>query len=391
MEDVRIYDFEYNLLHIEHDIASCNWSLYENEIGTFEMHFSLESPLVQIAVENRYLVAVQGEKQAIITGRQFGAEGVLYGRTCNWILTRFCVCETFDTRTLAETGELTSQDAKTVCMYLIQKGMGDIPDFVFEENVGTVFGDVYLQNKQVTTVFELVQSCMKQDDGGHRVFFDVKEKAWRLVLTKGKTLKTVLSEDNRNACDLEYMADLQNLFLGGYYEIPVKDMGDWDVYRNLPVLNNNNENNYATGYKVIVNEELTESSYYKRFGITFYNGDYIVCTTKDGAWQKADKLGSFIEKVVPTLSGIYGWKAKLDGQNEEEAQRSLAQHTESSRLSLKTRRFVFGRDYQLGDSVTQQFTKGEFATCMTRKITGVHLWYEPNDIGEQPIFEEELN
>ncbi|MBE7041640.1 MAG: hypothetical protein E7400_06715 [Ruminococcaceae bacterium] len=391
MEDVRIYDFECNLLHIEHDIASCNWSLYENDIGTFEMHFSPESPLVQVAVENRYLVAVQGEKQAIITGRQFGVEGVLYGRTCNWILTRFCVCETFDTRTLAETGELPSQDAKTVCMYLIQKGMGDIPNFVFEENAGTVFGDVYLQNKQVTTVFELVQSCMKQDGGGHRVFFDIKEKKWCFILTKGKMLSTILSEDNRNVHEQEYMADLQNFFSGGYFEMPIADMGNWNVFNNLPTLHNGFADNYAKGYKVCLDKEATGHSFIRRFDITFYDGDYIVCTTKDGVWRKADSLDSFIEQISPELSGIYGWKTKLDGNSEEVAKRSLAQYTESSRVSLKTKGFVFGQDYQLGDSVMQRFEKGDFSTCMSRKITGVHLWYEPNDIGEQPIFEEELN
>ena len=115
MEDIRIYDFEFNLLHIEHDIASCNWKLYDNEIGTFEMHFPISSDLTVIAMQKSYLVAVQGSKQAIITGRQIGDEGVLYGRTCNWILTRFCTSEQFDTDSLLEEGTIAAKDAQTIC------------------------------------------------------------------------------------------------------------------------------------------------------------------------------------------------------------------------------------------------------------------------------------
>ena len=391
MEDVRIYDFEFNLLHTEHDISSCNWSLYDNAIGTFEMHFSLESALTKIVAENRYLVAVQGEKQAIITGRQFGKEGVLYGRSCNWILTRFCVCEEFDLNDLFDSGRISSKDAQTVCSYLIRQGMGDIENFIFEENATSEFGEVFLQNQRVTTVFELVQQSMKQAGGGHRVYFDIKEKQWKFSLVQGKELPVILSEDNRNAYESEYMADLQNLFVGGYYEQTMTDKGDWDIYNNSPWLVNGQASNYATGYKVCLDKELTGHSQLKQFGITFYDGDYIVCTTADGKWQKASELKNFTEQLNPTLSGIYGWKTPLDGSNKTEAAHSLGKYQESSRITLKAKDFRFGRDYQLGDRVIQKLTKGQFTTSANRKITGVNLWYEVSDVGEQPIFEEELN
>ena len=119
MEDIRIYDYEFNLLHIEHDIVSCNWTIHENAIGSFEMHFPLTSNLISVIMQNRYLVAVQGKKQAIITGRQVNTEGVLYGRTCNWLLSRFCVHDTFDTDSLLSEGRIPSSDAQTVCAYIL--------------------------------------------------------------------------------------------------------------------------------------------------------------------------------------------------------------------------------------------------------------------------------
>jgi len=133
MEDVRFYDFEFSLVHIEHDIISSNWTLLENGIGTFEIHLPLTSNLVPLAMERQYLVAVQGEKQAIITGRRLAEEAVFYGRSCNWILSRFCIAENFHTDTLFEAGTLGAKDAKTVCEYLLSKGMSHVENFVFEE------------------------------------------------------------------------------------------------------------------------------------------------------------------------------------------------------------------------------------------------------------------
>ena len=59
MEDIRVYDFEFHLLHIEHNFISANWSLKYNNIGTFEGHFPLKSGIVPVIMNNRYLVIIQ--------------------------------------------------------------------------------------------------------------------------------------------------------------------------------------------------------------------------------------------------------------------------------------------------------------------------------------------
>ena len=55
---------------------------------------------------------------------------------------------------------------------------------------------------------------------------------------------------------------------------------------------------------------------------------------------------------------------------------------------MKTRGLVCGRDYQLGDIVRAELQMGSVRLTAKKKITGVNLWYEKNDIGEEPIMEE---
>ncbi len=389
MEDVRIYDFACNLLHIEHNIVSCNWTFYENDIGIFEMHFPLSGELTKIVAQERYLVAVQGNKQAIITGRQFLNEGVLYGRSCNWLLTRFCIAEPFNTDALFENGVIAAKDAQTVCRYLIEKGLGSESDFVFQENEEAGFSEVYLENNEVTSVFTLIREVMHQAGGGHSLKLDVTGKRWVFSPTMGKTLPVTLSEDNRNAYESEYCEDMLNFFAGGYYKQKIENKGEWDIYANSPALYNNQSENYATGYRVSLSERETGYESFNRFGFEFRNGDYIVCKNRDGVWEKAYNLDGFTERIEPTLSGVYAWETMLDGQSLPEAEQNLVKRKVMQEITVKTRDFIFERDYFLGDSVMQRLEKGSFSSCVVRKITGVNLWYETEEVGEQPIFSEE--
>ena len=45
-------------------------------------------------------------------------------------------------------------------------------------------------------------------------------------------------------------------------------------------------------------------------------------------------------------------------------------------------------DYQLGDVVRIQKETGGLRRDFSKRITGVDIWYESNNIGEQPIFDD---
>lgn len=379
MEDIRIYDYEFNLLHIEHDIASCNWTFYENEVGNFELHFPLTSRLADVAMERRYLVAVQGQKQAVITGVQLDTEGVLYGRSCNWLLSRFCVTDTFNTDDLKSAGTISATDAQTVCRYIFNLAMDGL--MTFEANTKETFDTVYVENKGVTTVLDLITDCMKKAKAGHEVLFDVRHKRWTLRTTKGKTLPYILSEGNKNASETAYTEDAQDSITGGWYEQTMENMGEWDAKTNLPYLADNTPSNYATGYRV-----KTAGT---QFGISFAEGDYIVCKQETGAWEKAENTENFLVHIPSTLSGLYAWEGALEGNTKDEAERDLRKKCVRQEMTAKTHRLLYGKDYGLGDSLRVEINKGSCRRSLTKKITGVRLWYENNDIGEEPIMEEE--
>lgn len=382
MEDVRIYDYEFNLLHIEHDIISCNWTLYDNKIGTFEMHFPLTSRLSGIALSRPYLVAVQGSKQAIITGRQADTEGVLYGRSCSWILTRFCIADQFDTDSLYDAGTIAAKDAQTACRYIVNKAMAGVANFVVLTNSTDTFGDVYVENKGVTSAFDLISDCLDKDGAGHEVRFDVKNKRWTFRPSKGAELSVVLSDSNRNTYETEYTEDSQNYYTGGWYEQEMTDMGDWDAEANSPRLTNVQPANFAKAYRV-----TTAAT---RFGIAFAEGDYIVCNNKAGTWSKAEKIASFWVHIPSAKTGIYAWETEITGTTEDAAQTYLTGCTIDKSIKTKTRGLIYGKDYKLGDMVRVEVQKGDFKFSGVKKITGVNLWYENNDVGEQPIMEEGL-
>ena len=85
MQDIRVYDFEFNLLHIENRYISSNFDLMYNDVGSTEYHFPIQSDILPVIMENDYLVLIQGDKQSIVTGKKITSDLAVIGRTCNWI------------------------------------------------------------------------------------------------------------------------------------------------------------------------------------------------------------------------------------------------------------------------------------------------------------------
>ena len=234
-----------------------------------------------------------------------------------------------------------------------------------------------MENKGVTPLIELVTDALEQGGGGHEMFFDVKNKLWRFRLFKGKNLPLVLSESNRNCYDTVYTADMQNHYSGGWYEQSVDVVGTWNAEENEPYLRNEVAENFAKAYRV-----GTDGT---RFGIDFVAGNYIICRTADGQWTQDSKTNSFPVRLPSDKTGIYAWETPLFSDNAQAAQKELATYKEEKQTDVTTKGLVFGKDYGLGDRMLMQIKKGGFASGIIRQVTGVHLWYERDGIGEQPI------
>lgn len=317
MQDIRIYDFEFNLLHIENRFTSSNWRVMYNDVGTFETHFDLDNDVVPIILGNKYLVAVQGNQAAIITGKLAINDLTVFGRTCNWILSR------------RVTPDFTKNDtAEVIARELVTDAFSDVANFTLGDLAGFSTPINFWRNTYNPT-HEVIRDCMLNDNGGHEVTFDTVNKQWVFRCLKGVELPLIISEDNRNAYDTEYSEDMLNHYTAGWYEThPEIDDGE------------------------IVTDWI------------YLPGD----TSK---------------------TGIYRWETRLTGETESEANSDLKNKRYEEKVLAKLYNLKYGTDYNLGDTVRIQVKKGAFKTTVQRRITGVNLWYEHNNIGEQPIFEED--
>ena len=370
MEDIRFYDFEFNLLHIENFFISSNWSFYYSNIGQFEAHFDLDSDTVPIIMNHEYVVVVQGDKAAIVTGKMLAEDLAVFGRTCNWILTR---------RTTPKFGHRMGT-AVTLARNILADAFGDIPNFIVEAG-GPESKEIEFWRNTAHPTFEVVKDCLDNDKIGHEVLFDIQNKQWRFRMTRGVFRPLMVSESNRNAYETEYSGDLLDYYTGGWYEQPLKDEGEWDAYNNLPRLYNFEPINYKSAYKV------SQAGYWS--GINFAKGDYLVFKNPDGKGEKSDNIDPFPVYIgASDTEGIYRWDCPLSGENESEWQSSLAGQRKNQSIKAKSIDLIWKKSYDLGDTIKIEVRKGGFVIAETKRIVGVNIWTEYNDYGEQPIFEK---
>ncbi len=324
MSDIRIYDFEFNLLKICHNYISSNWSIYYNDVGSFEAHFPVTDDVSKVLFSNDYLVAVQDGKTAIVTGKQAIDEIVIYGRTPNWLLSK---------RITLPFGEITGT-VEDLTRNVISETYGQD---VIGVTKGIMWGEpagvtemFSLSRTDAKTTFDIVKECLNKNKAGHRLFFDTVQKAWVYTVIMGRSLPLVVSEDNLNAHDTQYTSDCLDYCSGGWFK-----------------------------------EEQPE----------------------DQEGNKPDPIWKYIDSDS-TKMGLYRWDCTLSGSAENEASDELVTKAYNRQISMQTRNLVWGKDYKLGDIVTAKIIKGALEVTEQKRIKGVHIWSEYGDSGEQPIFED---
>ena len=315
MEDIRFYNYEFELLHIESNFISSNWQVRYNEVGQFEAHFPLDSEMVRTASENPFLVAVQGKNTAIITGKKAGEDFAIFGRTCNWLLTK---------RIVPAFTEKTGTVAELACG-LAQEAFADTENFACEV-CGEFENSFSFKKEEYLPLFDVISECLNLDGAGHELVFDVEKKQWVLQIRCGRELELLISEDNRNASYGEICEDILERYDVGWYR----------------------------------QKQETEE------GQTF-------------VWTSVERSQA---------QGIYRSECLLSAQTQEEAERELAEKKKNFSLTIESLGVRWRTDYELGDVVRVQVKKGSLVCTGSKRITGVHLWYEEGEIGEQPIMQE---
>ncbi|MBR2847512.1 MAG: hypothetical protein IKB89_05525 [Clostridia bacterium] len=331
MEDIRIYDFDFNLLCIENRTISSNWHLKNNGIGSFEMHFTPDSEICEVIQEsfditkNKLIVVVQGNKQGILTGFRIKDELAVYGKTCNFLLSKRMV-PNFSTKNLD-----IKKDVESISRYCVENAFADVENFVLGDIVG--FDEIYTGDKHFwrnvyNPASEVVHDLMDIGGGGHFVLFDIKNKRWVFNTTKNEVNPMMISVQMKNAYDIENTKMVGDYCSCGWYEQQQ--------------------------------------------------------TMEDGV--RPDSVWTYIEKDEKT--GIYRWEGKLAGLYESEATKELKSKKTTDDTELALRKIFFEKDFRLGDIIKLQYKFGKYERTISKIIDGVYLTFEHNNISEKPVFKE---
>lgn len=304
-----VYDFEFNLLMVEPQIIKSKWTIYYNNVGIFEAHLPMTSELTELISRNPYIVVKQHGLSAIIVGKELKDELIIYGRTCNWLLSKRI--------TPAYKAGLIL--AGNLAVQMVENAFYDVDNFILGDRI---HGDEINFEKKEGTTLDAVIDCLELSGLGHELRFDEKRKIWEFNLLSGCNNNLTLSESHRNSYDIEISEDIIDLATCGIFE---KKTGD--------------------GYESTV-------------------------LNKD-----------------PDKIGIYRWEAKLYGTTETEAQIDLEKLCRKRQITMSVNDVYWGKDYNLGDTVTLKIVKGTYRRTEKRRIHGVEICVEQGVYKEQPIFE----
>lgn len=200
-----VYDFDFNLLLAEKGIIRSRWVVYYNDVGTFEAHLPITSGLSKIVSENPYLVIKQHGLSAIVVGYELSDELIIYGRTCNWLLSKRITREVSKSTVYAE--EKASK--------MVEEAFSDVKNFVVNS---VVLGDeIEFESDEGTTLLA-VKKCLELSELGHEVVFNEKNSRWEFNIFSGKENDLILSEAHKNACNTGISFDLLDYASCGSYK-----------------------------------------------------------------------------------------------------------------------------------------------------------------------------
>lgn len=203
-EDIRIYDWEFHFLCNVNRWSSLNWTLKYNDIGSFEGHFENNSKIVDVILSHKYLVAMQGNKQAIIIGYRCGEDFAVFGRQVNWLLSR---------RVTPAVAEVT-QNVEAHTRGIVANAFSDAN---FTQGVDVGYTNTFkIARDKSSRLDEAVKKTLDLDHAGHNVFFDIKKNKWRYDVLRGTVRKKLLSKAY-NMVDMQASYDMLDYYNAGLY------------------------------------------------------------------------------------------------------------------------------------------------------------------------------
>lgn len=370
MTKLRFYDSELNPIMQTDKMISLNITRKYRGFGTVEIHFPITFGEVTDLID-RYqcLICVTDEVTAVITGWRLGEDIALFGRTAEWLLTKRFV-PPFN----------LSATPVGLCLYAIAQGAGDFTKTEETEDTGETreysFSDL-------TSVYDLVCSALEEQDLGFRLDADPGAKRLVLRIYQGEDRGLILSHSAATAHSIICVGDRLDMSTNsGWFQREVENAGKWNAYSNSPKLTDKSSDNCFKYYEV--------SKAGTQFYITFQEGQYIYCDSRDGVLKVSDSVPKpgwdYAEN--PSVTGIVRWDGILkETVTPEEATEALAKLGEKVKAEAELRHIQYQKDYGLGDRVRLQAESGDFKKTVHKMVTGVNIFYDTDGCGSCPIME----
>jgi len=289
MQDIRVYDFNLNLIHIENMISSVDWVIKFNDIGTFEAHFPLNAKIVPIVMKNDYLIISQGDNQAIVTGKSAISDFTVFGRTPNFILSKR-VTPNFTKKT----GTIEKISAG-----IVSDAFLDVENFVVKRVSGFT-NEINFWRNVYNPTFKVISECLDREKAGHKVYFDFENKKWVYTAVKGRNTGIVFSKGKFNASNTSYYEDFQEYVNGGFYEVIDEETGEsiWEeiasekegIYKWMGVLGGNTLSDARDSLKSRKwNKNIRFDIKDMKFNKDYFLGDRVKVKTEIGDFKRYDE------------------------------------------------------------------------------------------------------
>lgn len=377
--DIRFYDEAFHILAIFPQYLSVNWQLYFSRYGTVEIHMEKCAETVALLTKHKYLFLVQDDRQAVVTGVQIGTDCAVFGRTPEWLLTKFLLTE-FSAAEAVQQGALSAACGSKLACLAVQMGLKSVCSITTEApDVDETDRSSY-QIDSAKSVYDIVTDCLTEQHFGFSLRFDVQTGGFSFcVLCAKQNDAAVFAEELKTAYDSTYTFDLQNEASGGVYYHKLTNMGKWDPVTNQPLLTVDPVH-YGTYY--LVSADGT------RFGLELHQGDYLVCKDQSGDFTVEQTVEPFLITIAAEENGIFTWSAVLQAEEEDGAAQCLNENRAEQSISCKSKDLTFGEDFFLGDLVKTEFSAGDFSFAETKLIVGVHIWDDADDFGCLPTAEQ---
>ncbi len=372
MQDLIFYDFDFNRLNDYRKFISSNWTINYCGYGSFEAHFpKTQTDLIEMLDKNTYLLCIQGDNQAVITGWQIDEDIAVFGKTPEWLMTRRAL----------NAFSFTATYSNLIANSIVNSGMNDFVTVLPSGLLGTVSA---YSTSEVRFVYDIICEVLDKDKLGFSLRADIANKRFVFRPYNGTARKTVVSESNKSAHNMLYTKELQDYTTAsGWYQRKMENMGSWDAANNSPALVQLSAVNAYHYYKI--------TSDGTQFGLECKKGDYLYSDVATGTWKTAASVPASVWVYInnTTARGAKRWDFVLNGMKTyAEAQAELRTKKISETIGAELRRLEYGTDYQLGDTVRVQFEAGNFKKTLTKRVSGVQIFYDVDRQGICPILSD---